>query len=84
MATLMTAIEVSLRGGLRGAQRSTPGHRWLVRWNEDGSYTLSHLPAQPASYELKSWVFSHQGELVEFAQEQSWPIEHDDGWFPLE
>ncbi len=52
-----------------------------MRWNEEGTYTLSHLPAQPAGYEFKSWTFAHQGELVEFALEQGWPIEHDDGWF---
>lgn len=84
MATLTMAIHVSILGGLRGAQRAVLGHRWLVRWNEDGSYTLLHLPDPPAAYELKSWRFAHQGELVAFARAQGWPIEHDTGWMPLE
>lgn len=84
MATLTTAIEVSLRSGQRGAMRSAGGDRWLVYWEEDGSYTLSHLPAQPAAYEMKSRHVMDQGELVDFARSQGWPIDYDNGWVPIE
>lgn len=80
MPTLTEALQQSRGAGGRSARCVLQGHVWLVRWDEDGGYTLLWVPPPDQPAALQSWRFPHLPALLRFALRQPWPAAPVESW----
>ncbi len=80
MPTLPEALQHSLQAGQRSARCALQGHVWIVRWDEDGWYTLLWVPPPDQGSALHSWRFPHLPALLRFVRQQPWPVAPGESW----
>lgn len=80
MPTLTEALQQSRHAGQRSARCICADHVWLVRWDEDGGYTLLWVPPPDQHAALQSWRFQNLPALLHFALRQRWPAAPVESW----